>query len=115
MSTDTFDQALKFKPDDHYAWGNRGLALNNLGRLEEAIASYDQALKFKPDLHGAFYGKACSYALQGNVEQAIENLQQAIHLSPDKYREMAKTDSDFDSLRDDERFQSLIQEPLFDN
>jgi superkiller protein 3 len=31
------------------AWYNRGYALGNLGRLEEAIASYDKALEFKPD------------------------------------------------------------------
>jgi tetratricopeptide (TPR) repeat protein len=111
----SYDQALTFKPDYHQAWYNRGYALFNLGRLEEAIASLDQALKFKPDKHQFWYNKACCYALQGNVEQAIENLQQAINLSPDECREMAKTDSDFDSIRDDERFQSLIQEPLSDN
>jgi tetratricopeptide (TPR) repeat protein len=110
----SYDQALKIKPDYHDAWNNRGVALWNLGRLEEAFASYDQALKFKPDLHQAWYNKACSYALQGNVEQAIENLQQAINLSPDEYREMAKTDSDFDKIREDERFRALIQEPLPD-
>jgi len=60
----------------------------------------------------SFYNQACSYALQGKVEQAIENLQQAIKLSPEKYREMAKTDSDFDIIRDSERFQALIQEEL---
>jgi tetratricopeptide (TPR) repeat protein len=108
-------QALKIKPDDHKAWNNRGYALFNLGRLEEAITSLDQALKIKPDKHQFWYNKACCYALQGNVEQAIENLQQAIHLSPDECREMAKTDSDFDSVRDDERFQALIQEPLSDD
>jgi Uma2 family endonuclease len=64
----------------------------------------------KPSNNEYFYKKACAYALQGNVEQAIENLQQAINLSPDKYRELAKTDSVFDSLRQDERFQALIQE-----
>jgi superkiller protein 3 len=46
--------------------------------------------------------------LQGNVDIAIENLQQAINLNPDKYREMAKTESDFDSIREDGRFQALI-------
>jgi tetratricopeptide (TPR) repeat protein len=56
------------------------------------------------------YNKACCYALQGNVEQALENLQQAINLSPDQYRKMAKTDSDFENLREYERFQALIQE-----
>ncbi|MBN4002635.1 tetratricopeptide repeat protein [Nostoc sp. LPT] len=105
----SYDQALKFKPDLHQAWYNRGIALDDLGRTEEAIASYDQALKFKPDYSSPFYNKACYYALQGNIEQALENLQQTINLNPDKYREMAKSDSDFDSIREDERFQALIQ------
>jgi predicted HTH domain antitoxin len=64
----------------------------------------------KPNNNEYFYKKACAYALQGNVEQAIENLQQAIKLSPEKYREMAKTDSDFEIIRDSERFQALLQE-----
>ncbi|WP_445243654.1 MULTISPECIES: TPR end-of-group domain-containing protein [unclassified Microcoleus] len=36
-------------------------------------------------------------------------MQKAIDMNPDKYREMAKTDSDFDSIRADVRFQALIQ------
>jgi tetratricopeptide (TPR) repeat protein len=104
-----YDQALKFKPDDHQAWNNRGIALGNLGRFEEAIAAYDQALKFKPDEPNNWYNKACAYALHGNIALAIENLQQAISLNPEEYREMAKTDSDFDNIRADERFQALIQ------
>jgi tetratricopeptide (TPR) repeat protein len=78
--------------------------------LEEAIASYDKALEIRPDDHFSWYIKACCYALQGNVELTIENLQQAINLSPDQYRESAKTDLEFDSLREDKRFQALIQE-----
>ena len=38
-------------------------------------------------------------AEHSQIDQAIQNLQQAINLNPDEYREMAKTDSDFDSLR----------------
>ncbi|MEH2271973.1 MAG: hypothetical protein V7K68_26705 [Nostoc sp.] len=60
-------------------------------------------------MHEAWYNKACSYALQGNIEQLVENLQQAIKLSADKYREMAKTDLDFDDIWEDERFQALIK------
>ena len=60
----------------------------------------------------AWYNKACSYTLQGNIEQAIENLQKAIALNPDEYREMANTDSDFDKIREDERFQALIREAV---
>ncbi|WP_445310288.1 TPR end-of-group domain-containing protein [Microcoleus vaginatus] len=36
-------------------------------------------------------------------------MQQAINLNPDKYREMPKTDSDFDSIRSHTQFQALIQ------
>src|SRR5919199_1409319 len=57
----SYDQALKFKPDDHQAWNKRGNALSNLGRIEEAIDSYDQALKIKPDLHQAWNNRG--YAL----------------------------------------------------
>jgi superkiller protein 3 len=46
--------------------------------------------------------------LQGNIDLAIAKLEQTINLNPDKYREMAKTDSDFDSIREDRRFQALI-------
>jgi tetratricopeptide (TPR) repeat protein len=105
----SFDKALEIKSDLHEAWTNRGNALGTLGRLEEAIASYDKALKIKPDDPEAFYNKACCYALHSQIDQAILNLQQAINLNPDTYREMAKTDSDFDSLRSHTRFQALIQ------
>jgi hypothetical protein len=30
-------------------------------------------------------------------------------LNPNEYRKMAKTDSDFDAIRENERFQALIQ------
>ncbi|MEG4147112.1 tetratricopeptide repeat protein [Microcoleus sp. Pol12B5] len=106
----SYDKALEFKPDKDEAWYNRGIALGILGRLEEAIASCDKALEFKPDYHPAFYNKACCYALHSQIDQAIQNLQQAINLNPDKYREMAKTNSDFDSIRSHTRFQALIQE-----
>ncbi|BCL33822.1 tetratricopeptide repeat protein [Nostoc sp. MS1] len=105
----SFDQALQFKPDYHLAWNNRGNALRNLGRNEEAIASFDQALQFKPDDHLAWYNKACCYALQGNTEQAIESLQRAINLNPHECRKWAINDDDFNSIKDDERFQGLME------
>jgi tetratricopeptide (TPR) repeat protein len=106
----SYDKAIQLKPDDHEAWYNRGIALRNLGRYEEAIASYDKAIQLKPDDHKAWYNKACCYALQDNLEMALTNLGQAIALNPDKYRDMAKTDTDFDSIRHDERFQALVND-----
>ena len=102
-----FDQALAIKPDDQDALNNKGNALGNLGRYEEAIAAYDRALAIKPDYHNAFYNKACCYGLQKDVVKAVEFLQQAIGLNL-KYRKDAKTDSDFDGVRDDERFRAVV-------
>ncbi|ELS03868.1 tetratricopeptide repeat protein, partial [Xenococcus sp. PCC 7305] len=79
-----------------------------LQRYQEAIASYDKALELNPDKDKAWYNKACAYSLQNNVDLAIENLTQAINLNPE-YREMAKTDSDFDNIREKPNFKSLIE------
>ena len=98
----SYDKALEFKPDDPEAWGNRSVPLMYLGRYEEALKSCDKALELNPDEPAWYYNKACYYALQNNVELAIENLQRAINLD-EKYHEMAKTDRDFDEIREDVR------------
>jgi tetratricopeptide (TPR) repeat protein len=104
-----YNRTLEIKSDDHLAWFYRGIALSNLERYEEAIASYDQTLGIKPDHECVVYNKSCCYALQTDVDQAIAHLQQAIALDPN-YREMAKTERDFDRIRDDQRFQALLNE-----
>ncbi len=45
---------------------------------------------------------------QGNADLAFDNLQRAIALDPEN-REMAETDEDFASLRDEPRFRALLQ------
>jgi len=82
-----------------------------LGQFEAAHESFDRAISLKPDDGGAHYDKACCYGLQGKIELAIETLQQAISLDS-KYQDMAKTDSDFDGIRNDERFRALIGESV---
>ena len=43
-----FDAALAFEPDAVDSWINRGVALRELDRLEEAEASYRRALDLAP-------------------------------------------------------------------
>jgi tetratricopeptide (TPR) repeat protein len=105
----SYDQALAVKPDLHEAWDNRGYILSNLERYEEALISYDKALQIQPDHANAYYNKAYCYGLQKKIDLAIESLQHAITLDS-KYRDMAKTDSDFDGIRDSDRFRELIGE-----
>ncbi|MBO0350366.1 tetratricopeptide repeat protein, partial [Phormidium pseudopriestleyi FRX01] len=61
------------------------------------------------DYANAYYNIACLYGLQGDVDLAIQNFQRAIELDS-KYRELAKTESDFDRLRKNSRFQALLKE-----
>ena len=91
------------------AWINRGIALTKLQRYQDALESYDQSDRYQARFTEAYYNKACSYALQSNVELAIENLEKAIQLVPGKYQKLAKTDPDFDKVRNDKRFQELIK------
>ncbi len=104
----SYERANQIKADFSEAWFGRGTALSKLQRYEDAIASYDQVTQIKPDFYLAWFSKSRCYALQGNNELAIESLQEAIHLNSDKCKEAAKTDPSFDKLREDERFNQLI-------
>ncbi|MGB6297443.1 MAG: tetratricopeptide repeat protein [Rivularia sp. (in: cyanobacteria)] len=104
----SYDKAIEIRPNYRYALVNKGIALGLIGNFNQAITSFDKALEIKADNASAFYNKACCYALQNNIGQAIENLQKAINLNPEKYREMAKTDNNFDAIRNNKRFQELI-------
>ncbi len=106
---ESFDHALKHKPDDYRAWGIRGIALAALGHYEEALISYNRVLEIKPSDNYAIYKKAACYSLQEDIQKTIEILQHAIILYP-KYQEMAKTDADFDLIRQDDQFKALIGE-----
>lgn len=104
-----YDAALKIKPDFHEALTARGGALAYLGKFDEAMTAFDTALAIKPNHDNTMYCRACTYALQNQIEPALNNLAQAIQLNPEENCEMAKTDSDFDAIRNDPRFQALLR------
>jgi hypothetical protein len=53
------------------------------------------------------YNLACSESLSGRTNDAIEHLRLAIDGS-EKHRADARTDSDFDAIRDEPAFKALI-------
>ena len=105
-----YDAALAIKPDKHEALNNKGLALYRINRFKEAIATFDTILTADPNYDSAIYNKACCYALWDIPDLALQQLEQAIALNP-KYCEQAKTDKDFASLWDDDRFKAITQDP----
>jgi tetratricopeptide (TPR) repeat protein len=60
-----------------------------------------------PDDPGVLFNLACAESLLGRADDAIGHLQQSIAID-ESFREFAQTDTDFDAIRDDARFQELV-------
>lgn len=102
-----YERGLLLKPDDLPLLIDRGTVLHNLQRYDEAIASYTQAIALQPDLGVAYYNRACCETLQGQQAAAIADLRQAIRLEPG-FRAIARTDADWNALRDRPEFTELV-------
>jgi len=80
--------------------------LYEAGDYAGAAALLREALERGPN-PGIYYNIACMEALQGHSDAAFEALEHV--RSDERFKEMAAADSDFDSLRDDPRFTSLLE------
>jgi tetratricopeptide (TPR) repeat protein len=78
------------------------------GELEKARGLFTTLLEQHPDAWQGHFNAACLEARVGDKERALEHFERAVELEPEKAREFAKTDSDFDSIRDDPRFVSAV-------
>jgi tetratricopeptide (TPR) repeat protein len=61
---------------------NQGVALGNLGRLEEAITSYDKAVEIKPDYYDAWNSRGNALAHLGRFSDAIRSYDRALSIEP---------------------------------
>ena len=65
QALESFDAAIRLKPELAEAFVNRAAALDALGRMQEAVRDYDQALKLRPQ-------DAATYNGRGNALDAHE-------------------------------------------
>jgi tetratricopeptide (TPR) repeat protein len=99
----TADQNPK-SPEDHY---QRGVAMMNLGRWDEARESLEKARKLAPKADHVHYALAALDCLTGEADSALANLKIAIDLrSANRYH--ARNDEDFNFLQEDPRFTELL-------
>jgi superkiller protein 3 len=63
----------------------RGIQLEQAGRLQDAIAAHERALQLDPDLMQAHVNLIILYGRSGNFQKAEEHYQAALKLNPDKY------------------------------
>ena len=70
------------EPDNAAAYYNKGIALRNLEKYDEAIACYDKAIELEPDNAAAYYNKGIALQKHGNLDEAIEAYDEALKLDP---------------------------------
>jgi len=79
-----------------------------LGEEEKTREWIDRALLMDPDNLNLRYNFACVLSLMGDKEEALKMLQTTIPRVGEYQVRLADTDPDLDLLRDDPRFQAMI-------
>jgi superkiller protein 3 len=106
----SYTQAIDLKPDYYEAWTRRGLTLMMLNQFQPALGNFNQAVALRPQFDLAWYLKAYCHIQMGADEIALLALQKAIALNPGQWIAMARSETAFDRLRPDPRFQTLLTE-----
>src|ERR1700758_2703856 len=90
--------------EEHY---QRGVAMMNVGRWDDARESLDKARKAAPKADYIHYALAALDCLTGEADAALKNLKVAIDLRGEN-RFHARNDEDFAFLQEDPRFTELL-------
>jgi tetratricopeptide (TPR) repeat protein len=87
------------------AWENTFAAAPLLeeGRFDEALTLFAKGLRDHPGDASLLYNLACAEARANRKDDAITHLREAI-AAQDRFAEAARTDPDFDAIRDDPEF-----------
>jgi mannose-6-phosphate isomerase-like protein (cupin superfamily) len=91
------------------AWEEAGDAypLWEDGKHEQAREILSAVAERHPDAGIVLYNLSCVEAILGETEPAIDHLRRSIELE-DRFRELAKTDEDFDTMRERPEFRELV-------
>jgi len=88
---------------DGWELGIGAFEIYKTGDHEAALAAYRSALEEAPESAILLYNLGCCEALTGRSEDALDHVARAVAARP-SLRELAQTDTDLDSIRDDPRF-----------
>jgi tetratricopeptide (TPR) repeat protein len=101
------DKRPAFRPKTFDEMLHHGVYLHNRGEYEEALKFLRQAAEIHPRNEHVLYCLAATAARSGDSATALKNLRQAV-TAGGANRAQARQDPDFDALRDDEEFLSIV-------
>ena len=102
------DHALALNPQDGRAMSLGALYLLEEGQADRAVAWSNRALDLYPDDMSSLGNGACLQAKLGHADRAIALLERVSALGWGQ-RDWLERDPDYDNIRDDPRFQRLVQ------
>lgn len=106
-SLDLIQTHLEMNPHDTRALYVGANQLCNVGELDKGMELAERALGQDENEPVVLYNVACFYAMKGDTDRSIELLERAVERGWGD-RSWLETDSDLDSLRDDDRFKALL-------
>jgi tetratricopeptide (TPR) repeat protein len=97
------DSVQRFAPE---LWDS-ARPLYEAGDYAEAADRGRELIDAHPEHAFLYYNTACCESLAGRTADAVEHLRRAADMW-DGFLDMAKSDSDFDAIRDEPEFQRLV-------
>ncbi|MDO4550059.1 MAG: hypothetical protein Q4C96_02265 [Planctomycetia bacterium] len=102
-------QAALLEPAEVRVWILIGKCQKRIGRCDLAIESLENALYLQPNSPLILYNLSIYLALSERKEESVRILARAICLDP-KYRQHARTEKDFEGIRNMQEFKNLMNE-----
>lgn len=73
-----FDKAIQILPNNDFAWGDKGLILDKLGRADDALESFSHAIAIDSTNPITWHNKGLTLIKLNRLEEAIECFDKAI-------------------------------------
>lgn len=104
------EEVMRLHPESSRPAQLVAASLAGMGRPKEAITWLERAIALDPDDSQTLYNAACTWAQLGEVDRAFEILHRWLSKAGVEKKMWLAEDNDFDPIRDDPRFQKLLQD-----
>ena len=104
-----FESILESEPENVAAYVGLGWCHKRNGELDRAVESMERLVATHPGEAIGHFNLACYLALTGERDRPLGLLRRAVTVE-ESYRDLARKEEDFSSLRDDPEFRRIVEE-----